>query len=163
MRWPSCPQKPSQFYSSTILQSIFQLILPLHESHLSLGQVTVSTEGYPKIVVFKKNNHTEKCAFHCITTAQMAFVFLRGNQSVVKDTGCFAQGNILCLQGTVSNPSQSMKFITHKQADNEMKSIHLKPKTRCFHGMLSAWFTCSCQSLYDGRKRVCVSACIYLD
>lgn len=122
------------------------------------SQLLFRRRGYPKIVVYVVffNHKTENCTFHCITTAQMAFVFLRGKQSVVKDTGCFAQGNILCLQGTVSNLSQSMKFITHKQADNEMKSIHLKPKTRCFHGMLSAWFTCSCQSLYDGRKRVCV-------
>lgn len=82
------------------------------------------------------------------------------NQSIVKDTRCLAQGNILCLQGTVSNARQSMKFITHKRADNEMKSIHLKPKTRCFHGMLSVWFTYFYQSCYDGRKRV--SDCMHV-
>lgn len=85
---------------------------------------------------------TKPCAFHCIISAWMAFVFLEGSQSVVKDTtGCYAKGNILCLEGTVANLSQSTKFITHKQADNEMKIIQLKSQTRCFHAMFSVWFT----------------------
>lgn len=49
--------------------------------------------------------------------------FLQGSQSVVKDVECCAEGSILCLQGSANNLSQSMKFITHKQTDNEMRAF----------------------------------------
>lgn len=90
-------------------------------------------------ISFDTQNH--RTVLSIISSLLKCHVFLKASQSVLKDTGHFAEANILCLQGTVRNHSQSMKFITPQQADNEIESIHLKLQTRCFHGILSVWFT----------------------